>query len=445
MDDAVTAPYGADGYPRPWRAWTVVLILTATAILSYTDRQVLSLLVDPLRGDLHISDTQVSLLLGTAFALVYGVAGVPLGWLADRISRRNLIAGGVLVWSLGTVSSGLSHGFGQIAVSRVLVGLGEAALSPAAIALISDCFPPQRRGAAVGLFLSGIAVGVGVSILIGGAVMRAVEWGLLAATPLHVLATWRLVLLLTGAPGLIWVFVILMIREPRRRTNFVEGGQTPEILAPSGLPQWRRAAPVYVVLALASLVDNAVGAWAPSLLIRSFAMNAARVGLELGLFLAIGYGGGVLAGGILADRVGLRGGWPAKLGVCLAASLAILPLSLFINASSAAWVFVGVPVYFTLSGVVTSAGFSALLDVTPPQSRALAMSVSFFLNVAIGAGAGPTLVALAADHIFPAKGLGPAITLTVAAGYCLTALAAATPLLRARQNPRDKIPHAHGR
>jgi MFS family permease len=402
----------------------VVLVLTATAILSYTDRQVLSLLVDPLRADLHISDTQVSLLLGTAFALVYGVAGVPLGWLADRVSRRGLIVAGVLVWSVGTICCGLSHGFGQIMGSRVLVGLGEAALSPAAIALISDCFPPQRRGAAVGLFLSGIAVGVGVSILIGGAVLRVVELGLLSATPLHVLATWRLVLLLTGAPGLVWVFVILMIREPRRQANPSESGASPELAAPPGLQPWRRAAPVFVVLALASLVDNAVGAWAPSLLIRSFAMNAARVGLELGLFLAIGYGGGVLAGGVLADRVGLRAGWRAKLGLCLAASLAILPLSLLISAPGAAWVLVGVPVYFALSGVVTAAGFSALLDITPPKSRALAMALSFFLNVAIGAGAGPTLVTLAAAHLFAAKGLGPALTLTVAAGYGLTALAA---------------------
>jgi len=417
----------------------VVLVLTATAILSYTDRQVLSLLVDPLRADLHISDTQVSLLLGTAFALVYGVAGVPLGWLADRVSRRGLIAAGVLVWSLGTVCCGLSQGFGQIMGSRVLVGLGEAALSPAAIALISDCFPPQRRGAAVGLFLSGIAVGVGVSILIGGAVLRVVELGLLSATPLHVLATWRLVLLITGAPGLAWVFVILTIHDPTRRDRPVTADILSPTPAPSPLANWRRAAPVFVVLALASLVDNAVGAWAPSLLIRSFGMNAARVGLELGLFLAIGYGGGVLAGGVLADGAGACGGWPAKLSVCLAASLGILPLSLLISASGAAWVLVGVPAYFALSGVVTAAGFSALLDVTPPQSRALAMSVSFFLNVAIGAGAGPTLVALAAGHVFRGQGLGPAITLTVAAGYALAALAAVWPLRVGSGSPKAPV------
>jgi MFS family permease len=110
--------------------------LIATAVLSYTDRQVLSLLVDPIRGDMGISDTQISLLLGTAFAVIYGIAGIPLGLLADRISRRNLIFAGVSVWSLGTIACGVSHNFGEIFASRIVVGLGEAALSPAAISLI---------------------------------------------------------------------------------------------------------------------------------------------------------------------------------------------------------------------------------------------------------------------------------------------------------------------
>src|SRR6202140_3504503 len=118
-------------YPARPYAWAVVAILIATAVLSYTDRQVLSLLVDPVRRDLGISDTQISLLLGTAFAVVYGIAGIPLGYLADRISRRNLIFAGVCVWSLGTIACGFSHNFREIFSSRVVVGLGEAALSPA--------------------------------------------------------------------------------------------------------------------------------------------------------------------------------------------------------------------------------------------------------------------------------------------------------------------------
>lgn len=412
----------AGGYPARSYAWTVVAILIATAILSYTDRQVLSLLVDPVRADLHISDTQISLLLGTAFAVVYGIAGIPLGFLADRTSRRNLIFAGVLVWSLGTLACGLSRSFGELFAARIVVGLGEAVLSPAAISLISDYFPPARRGFAVGCFLSGIAMGIGASILIGGGVLRLVEMGALAATPLAGRAPWRLVLLVIGAPGIVWALAILAIREPARRTGKDDAASTP---AASGTraAAWALVIPIYVVVALASLVDNAVGAWAPSLLIREFARDSAEIGIVLGLLLTAGFGGGVLAGGWLADRAGARGGWTRKLVVCLVSSLLILPVSLLINVGQYNVVLLAVPLYFALSGSVTALGFSAILDVVPNRSRGLAMAISFFLNVAIGAGAGPTAVAFASDHLFGANvGLGPAITLTVGVSYAIAAM-----------------------
>jgi MFS family permease len=423
-------------YPSRPYAWTVVAILIATAVLSYTDRQVLSLLVDPIRGDMGISDTQISLLLGTAFAVIYGIAGIPLGFLADRISRRNLIFAGVSVWSLGTIACGFSHNFGEIFASRIGVGLGEAALSPAAISLISDYFPPSRRGTAVGFFLSGIAMGSGVAILIGGGVLHAIELGALAATPLATYAPWRMVLLVIGGPGLLWALVILLIREPLRQT--AEGEVVAGVADGSTWRStpWTQVVPIYVVLAAASFVDNAVGAWAPTLLIRDFGKDPAQIGVELGLLLTVGFGGGVLIGGALADRAGARGGWPRKLRVCLYSGLLILPASLLMNSPTFSFVLAGVPLYFALSGIVTAVGFSAILDVVPNRSRGLAMSMSFFLNVALGAGLGPTAVAVAGAHVFNAKaGLGPPLVLTVAAGYlvALAAVCAALSSFRARR------------
>jgi len=409
--------------------------LIATAVLSYTDRQVLSLLVDPIRGDMGISDTQISLLLGTAFAVIYGIAGIPLGLLADRISRRNLIFTGVTVWSLGTIACGISHNFLEIFASRIVVGLGEAALSPAAISLISDYFPPSRRGTAVGFFLSGIAMGSGVAILIGGGVLHAIELGALAATPLASYAPWRMVLLVIGGPGLLWAIVILLIREPVRQTA---EGESAAGLADGSTwraTPWARVVPVYVVLAAASFVDNAVGAWAPSLLIRDFNKDPAQIGVELGLLLTLGFGGGVVIGGALADRAATRGGWPRKLRVCLYSGLLILPASLLMNSPTFSFALAGVPLYFALSGIVTAVGFSAILDVVPNRSRGLAMSMSFFLNVALGAGLGPTAVAVAGAHLFAAKaGLGPPLVLTVAVGYLivLAAVCAALSSSRAR-------------
>ena len=427
-------------------------ILVATAVLSYTDRQVLSLLVDPIRADLGISDTQISLLLGTAFAVVYGVAGIPLGWLADRTSRRNLIFGGVIVWTLGTLACGLSQSFGQLFAGRLVVGLGEAVLSPAAISLISDYFPPSRRGTAVACFLSGIAMGIGAAILIGGGVLHFVQVGALAGTPLADLAPWRMVLLLIGAPGLLWALVILAIREPVRRgaetaaenevasgsqvAGSSEGVGDRGASAPVAAAGWSKVIPIYAVVAIASLVDNAVGAWAPTLLTREFQLDRAQVGVQLGILLTAAFGGGVLIGGWLADKAGVTGGWSRKLLVCLVAGGLILPVAATLNAANVTLVMLSIPAYFALSGIVTACGFSAILDVVPNRSRGLAMSISFFLNVAIGGAVGPTAVAMASDHLFGGEsGLGPAIAVTVAVFYGVAIVALIAALSRFR--PRD--------
>src|SRR5581483_3758298 len=267
--------------------------------------------------------------------------------------------------------------------------------------------------------LSGIAMGSGTAILIGGGVLHLIESGALASTALATLGAWRMVLLLIGAPGFAWALLILLIQEPARRVAVVAASAA----ATSGRGLLLRVAPVYFVVATASLVDNAVGAWAPTLLIRSFGRDPAQVGLELGVLLTVGFGGGVLVGGALADLVGGNGRWQRKLGVCLGASALILPVAAAIGAERLALVMAAVPTYFALSGIVTACGFSAILDVVPNRLRGFAMALSFFLNVAFGAGLGATAVPLAAAHLFAARaGLGPPLAFTAAASYLLVGI-----------------------
>jgi MFS family permease len=213
---------------------------------------------------------------------------------------------------------------------------------------------------------------------------------------------------------LIWALLLLAaIREPVRRND----GPT-QTDGASGTFGWRRLVPLYLAVAMASLVDNAVGAWSPSLLMRRFALPAEQVGVTLGWLLVVGFGSGVLLGGVLADRGQRLGGAAGKLRVCLIAALLILPVSLLVLSNQVTLVLAGVPLYFLLSGIVTAAGFSAILDSVPNRSRGLAMSISFFLNVALGGGLGPTFVALAGDHLFGAEaGLAPPIALVVAGGF----------------------------
>lgn len=411
-------------YPSLARACGVTLILFATAVLAYTDRQVLSLLVDPIRHDLNISDTQMSLLLGTAFAVIYGIAGIPLGFLADHTSRRNLILAGVSIWSAGTLMCAVAPSFAMLFAARIVVGLGEAVLAPTAISLISDTFEPRRRGFAVGTFFTGIAIGIGGSILIGGGVLDLVRAGLFTATPVAGWAHWRLVFLAIGVLSLLWCLVLLAIKEPVRRHDQVFKESVPAVEHRDSLFRLLRwMAPVFLVVAVASMVDNAVGAWSPTLLIRQFGVDPAKVGVELGLLLMLGYGGGMLAGGALADRFAIWRGPNGKIELCCLAALATLPAAIMINSNSVSGVLFAVPIYFAFSAVVTASGLSAILDATPNRMRGQAMAISFFLNVAIGAGFGPTAVALAGAHVFGnAAGLGPPISFTVVISYLIAVL-----------------------
>jgi MFS family permease len=412
----------------------MVGVLVLTTILSYTDRQILSLLVDPIRHELTISDTQVGLLIGTAFAFVYGVAGLPLGWLADRLRRRNLIVAGISLWSLGTVCCGLSQNFGQFFAARILVGIGEAVLTPASISMISDSFPPRRRSAATSVFLMGISMGAGGAILFGGLILRLVDTGVLRGTFLDGASSWRVVLLLLGILGIVPALIVASLKEPKRQRD--DAPPTPQsapipplAVATSSEPltgaspapsadRWLRLAPLLLAMGLTSLVDNAVLAWTPSLLVRGFGMAASQVGPLLGTLLMIGGGAGMLSGGFLSDRARLRGYRGGRVSVAVCSAALTAPVTILIVTGSTSVVLAGITLYVFLSSVCAAVGVLTLLDLVPNRRHGLVMAVSFFLNVALGAGVGPVAVGFAADHLALAgSGIGRAVVLIACPGF----------------------------
>ena len=415
------APAVADAqtYPRSGYAWYAVVVLVATTVLSYTDRQILTLLVGSLHADLHITDTQFGVLVGTAFAVLYGLAGLPFGYLADRRSRRNLILGGVFLWSAGTIACAAAPSFWALFAGRMVVGIGEAALTPAAISLISDYFPPQRRGTATGVFLMGIAMGAGGAILFGGLVLRFVESGFLAGTVLRDVSSWRLVLLVLGSLGAVPIALLLTVAEPMRRKSW---HAQPAVSRP--VVRWGPLMPLLLGVALISLVDNAVLAWTPSILILQFGVPAADVGVLLGGLLMLGGSIGVLSGGVLGDRARNQGGRTAQLRLCLAAACVTAPLSVLVLGVTAKAIYVSVVLYILCSGIGTAAGIAALLDGVGNDQRGIVTAVSFFLNVALGAGVGPPAVALIKEHVLgPGAGLPAAIALVWAGGFALVGVA----------------------
>src|SRR5215472_4951670 len=199
-------------------AWYVVFALTAIYMLSYVDRVILSLLVAPMKRDLGISDTRVGLLQGLAFGLFYTLMGLPLGRIADTWNRRNLIAGGVVLWSFFTSLCSVARSFWSLFLTRMGVGVGEAALSPAAYSLISDYFPKERLGVAISVFYMGVFLGTSLSLLVTGSVMDALAHTPVVTVPLlGAMASWRITFLIAGLPGVLFAFLVYTIREPKRR------------------------------------------------------------------------------------------------------------------------------------------------------------------------------------------------------------------------------------
>ncbi|HWA30946.1 MAG TPA: MFS transporter, partial [Rhizomicrobium sp.] len=265
-------------YPPAFRGWWAVVLFGIAAILSYTDRQILSLLVDPIRGDLHISDVQVSVLQGAAFAVLYSFIGLPLGRIADLVARRALLLFAVVTWSFGTILCGLAHSFAGLFAARLLVGVGEAALAPAAMSLIGDYFPPSSRALPTGVFFTGMVIGGGSAIAIGGFLLSAAQHALFAQVPfIGGLAPWRTVLAVLGVAGLALSLFFFTIREPgsRRvtladiRARLLSTGD----VAGAFRAQWKLLLPLYGAMAIGSIVDYAIMSWAPTLLVRRFALT----------------------------------------------------------------------------------------------------------------------------------------------------------------------------
>jgi predicted MFS family arabinose efflux permease len=388
----------SSGAPLPG-AWRAVVTFAVAAVVSYTDRLILNLLVDPIRADLGISDTQVSLLQGAAFAVLYACAGLPLGRIADRWPRKQVIAAGVTIWSCATIACGLAGDFPTLFVARIWVGIGEAALAPAAVSMIADLFPPARRGFAIGVFLTGMLIGGGAALSIGGMLFAAIEAGAVAGWPLvGTLTAWRAVMVLVGIAGLPIAIAVITLSEPKR----AEGARPPSMLESLRRlgRNWRVLAPIYGAAALISIGDYGFIGWAPSLLARRYGWSPIETGATIGAVLMATGALGALAGGALADRMQRAFGIGGRLQLTLfAALLALLSVPLLLlDSPIAAMVATG---GWSLAGTVAGAvAITALQDLVPHELRGLGTSLVAFGNTIVGLGLGPTLVALATDRVY---------------------------------------------
>ena len=396
--------HGEDTLPGKL-AWGMVILLMIAYVFSYTDRVILSILVEPIKADLNLSDTQVGLLLGPAFAIFYATMGLPFGWAADRYRRLRIVGAGFVLWSLATVASGLSRNFTQLFVARMSVGVGEATLSPCATSLIADAFPPERRGRPLAVYSMGIVLGSSVAFLIGAFVLGWTSRTSLPEVPLvGQLEAWQAVLVVVGAVGILPALPFFAMREPRRQLQ-----QTvDESLGNAGIPDTLRYVgkhwPVYasfMSLVCLMIAVAYAGYWNPAVFERTFGWSGEKYALWNGI-VTLPLGVAVyLWSGWLSDRRVQAGHREAPLAIMIAGVFIFTPLysaaPLMPNGTLAF-------VVLTIGGVgimmVTAVSVTALLGIVPPQIRGQCVALYYMTMSLFGLFIGPTAVGLLSQHVF---------------------------------------------
>jgi MFS family permease len=385
----------------PRYAWYVVAVLLLAYTLSFIDRMILSLLVGPIKADLGISDTEMSLLMGFAFAIFYSALGIPLGWLADRRARRGLIVAGVAAWSLMTAACALARGYVGLFLARVGVGVGEATLSPAAYSMLGDYFPREKLGRAMAVYSIGVPLGSGIALMAGSLVVKLVTEGPPVALPIvGELAPWRLTFLWVGLPGLlVALLVALTVREPQRQGDASKAGAG-ELLA------FLKAHPAAIAahfggMSLVALVMYGAMAWIPQFLHRTYAMPVPQAGLWFGVATAACGAAGLLLGGWMADGLYRRGFKDAHLRVIRLNAVLLLPLFIGMALAPTAPLALGLMIVAMLVGTIHGGVAGAALQlITPNRLRARMVALYFLVANLIGLGLGPTAIALVTDLAF---------------------------------------------
>jgi MFS family permease len=273
-DTLQSAP--TEGYPPASVAWYVVALLTLANLFAFLDRQIVALLIEPIKNDLNLTDTQISLLLGFAFAIFYSVLGIFVGRLADQHNRRAILGAGMAIWCLATAACGLARNFVTLFVARVGIGVGQSVLSPCALSLISDHFPRESRGRAVSIYSTGIGLGVGLAYILGGQLVRFVSEAEAFALPLiGELAPWQTVFLIAGLPGLVVAGLIMTVTEPTRKEKIggMQGNGAADVIP---IPQvirymgdrWQAFTSLFLGMAAVVIVGYVFLVWAPTMFVR---------------------------------------------------------------------------------------------------------------------------------------------------------------------------------
>lgn len=409
--------------------WYMATVIAIAFFLSYVDRMALSLLVEDIKADLHITDFQFSLLQGLAFSLFYAVMGIPLGKLADSANRKKLLAACAGLWSLFTAGCGLAHSFIWMFICRIGVGVGESGLTPAAYSLASDMFPRRQLGRATSIFTLGAYIGGGGGIIAIGLALSFFQNGGASWLPwIGHWAPWRLTLIALGLPGVVISLLILFtFREPvRGAMGGVEAGKDHSSFRDTRQylrQEWRVFLPLMLGVSLCSFVTYGSAAWAPAFFMRTFEWNPQAVAANYGTLNLIASIIGPLVGGYLLDRSS-RGTDVGKsmsvlvLIICVAGGLAIAPM---MDSPAYALAFITI-------GIFAKTAYGTMLPamtqlMVPATMRGQIVAIYVFASNIVGSLFGPAAIAALTDFVFhDPNRLGESMSIVASAALPLAIL-----------------------
>jgi len=428
---AAAAPVSPERIPTGGRVYSLYVLglITLVYTSNFIDRIVLGILVAPITADLHLTDTQLGLLGGTAFALFYTALGIPVGWLADRVSRVWIVTASLACWSAFTVVTGLAHSFAALFLARLGVGVGEAGGVAPAYSLIADYFTPTKQARALAFYSLAIPVGSALGYLFGGYLATAYDW--------------RLAFMLLGGVGLVLAPLLsVTIREPARGRHDAANLETRK---PALREVWAHLAakPSFWLMSLGAACGSIMGYgllfWLPSFFIRSYGMTLQQVSHLLGTLLLLGGIPGVLLGGYLADRYGVRNRRIYAL-VPAVAFLSILPcyaIGTSVPMGRVAFLFFLIPSALQLAWL--GPVIAAIQQLVPAAMRALASAVFLFVNNLLGLGLGALLIGFASDQLTARFGIA-ALRYAILGGTVFYLIASALFFLASRKLPPDLEP-----
>ncbi|PCJ60204.1 MAG: MFS transporter [Candidatus Hydrogenedentota bacterium] len=394
-------------YPSEGYSWYFVTVLMIFYVVSFLDRQLIGLLIAPIKEDLDLSDTQIGMLLGFAFAFLYAILGFPLGRLADRVNRKYIIGIGMFFWSIMTAGTALARSFFSIFLFRMGVGVGEASLSPAAYSMITDTFPPDKLGRAFSVYSAGIYFGAGFSLLVGGQVIVWVSNMDPVSLPLMgELRPWQTVFLIVGIIGMFPLVLLATIKEPKRHGVKVHDSGKPkqasvgEVAAYIG-KNWKTFFFHHMGFAALAFSSYGVGNWGVEFMRRVHGWDVPFISRVFALHVIVCGVAGIFIGGYLMDYLSKKGYTDSAIRVGLLASILWIPTGIFYPIVAnpwLAWSLMAVSFFFVAFPIGAAA--AAVQKIVPNDMRGQASALYLFTANLIGLGIGPVAVGLLTDRVF---------------------------------------------